>query len=134
MARRDDGRIERVERSAASRLGHHAAMTSLPATPAAEPDLHRLSRHCWGALETIQAIGWLAPQPAAAYAEHGLRGRVGYFAARSAPMGAVGAGVVTATFYVLSPSLVAHAIPMAWERIAPADMVALRYRVVIETL
>jgi hypothetical protein len=102
--------------------------------PSVEPDLHRLSRHCWGALEVIQAVGWLAPQPAAAYAEHGLRGRVGYFAARSAPMGAVGAGVVTATFYVFAPSLVAHAIPKAWERISPAEMVALRYQVVTQTL
>ena len=82
----------------------------------------------------LQAVGWLAPQPAAAYAEHGLRGRVGYFAARSAPMGEVHAGVVTATFYVFAPSLVAHAVPAAWQRIRPADMVALRYRVVTATL
>ena len=99
-----------------------------------ENDLSRLARRCWGALEMLQAVGWLAPQPAAAYAEHGLKGRVGYFAARSAPLGEVGAGVVTATFYVFSPSLVAHAIPAAWQRISPADMVALRYRVVPDTI
>ena len=97
-------------------------------------DLPRLARRCWGYLESIQALGWLAPQPAAAYAEYGLRGRVGYFAARSAPMGEVGAGVVTATFYVFAPSLVAHAIPAAWQRISPQDMVALRYQVVPATI
>ena len=97
-------------------------------------ELSRVARRCWGALEMLQAAGWLAPQPAAAYAELGLRGRVGYFAARSAPMGEVGAGVVTATFYVFAPSLVAHAIPSAWQKVSPADMVALRYRVVPATI
>src|SRR6478609_4058665 len=105
-----------------------------PMTDVTETDLPLLARRCWGALEMLQAVGWLAPQPAAAYAEHGLRGRVGYFAARSAPMGEVGAGLVTATFYVFAPSLVAHAIPAAWQRISAADMVALRYRAVTATL
>ena len=43
-----------------------------------------------------------------------------YFAGRAAPMGAVGAGVVTATFYNFSPDLVAAAIPRAWQLAAPA--------------
>jgi len=42
-----------------------------------------------------------------------------YFAGRAAPMGAVGAGVVTATFYNFSPGLVARAIPAAWELASP---------------
>ena len=42
-----------------------------------------------------------------------------YFAGRAAPMGAVGAGVVTATFYNFSPSLVAHMIPRAWTLASP---------------
>jgi hypothetical protein len=97
-------------------------------------DLSRLARRCWGALETLQAVGWLAPQPTAAYAERGLRGRVGYLAARSAPMGEVEAAVVIATFYVFAPSLVSHAIPAAWQKVSPAEMVALRYRVVPPTI
>jgi hypothetical protein len=49
-----------------------------------------------------------------------------YFAGRAAPMGAVGAGVVTATFYNFSPSLVAHMIPRAWMLAAPDQVLAAR--------
>jgi hypothetical protein len=41
-------------------------------------------------------------------------------------MGAVGAGVVTATFYNFSPSLVAHMIPRAWTMAAPEQVLAAR--------
>ncbi len=45
----------------------------------------------------------------------GLRpGRMGYFASRAAPMGAVDVGVVVATFYNFNPELVARFIPRAW--------------------
>jgi hypothetical protein len=49
-----------------------------------------------------------------------------YLAGRSAPMGAVGAGVVTATFYNFSPSLVAHMIPRAWTLASPEQVLAAR--------
>ena len=49
-----------------------------------------------------------------------------YFAGRAAPMGAVGAGVVTATFYNFSPSLVAHMIPRAWTLASPEQVLAAR--------
>ena len=39
---------------------------------------------------------------------------MGYFAGRAAPMGAVGPGVVTATFFGFHPAMVARAIPDAW--------------------
>ena len=41
-------------------------------------------------------------------------------------MGAVGAGVVTATFYNFSPSLVAHMIPRAWTLASPEQVVEAR--------
>jgi hypothetical protein len=41
-------------------------------------------------------------------------------------MGPVGAGVVTATFYNFSPSLVAHMIPRAWTLAAPEQVLAAR--------
>jgi hypothetical protein len=54
-------------------------------------------------------------------------GRMAYFAGRAAPMGPVGAGVVTATFYNFSPSLVAHMIPRAWTIASPEQVVAARF-------
>jgi hypothetical protein len=41
-------------------------------------------------------------------------------------MGAVGAGVVTATFYNFAPSLVAHMIPRAWTLASPEQVLAAR--------
>src|SRR5438309_5496365 len=58
----------------------------------------------------------------------GLRpGRMCYFAGRAAPMGRVGPGVVTATFYNFSPSLVARHIPRAWTLADPEQVVAARF-------
>ena len=58
----------------------------------------------------------------------GLRpGRMVYFAGRAAPMGAVGAGVVAATFYNFSPAVVARHIPRAWTLAAPAEVLAARF-------
>jgi hypothetical protein len=54
-------------------------------------------------------------------------GRMAYFAGRAAPMGAVGAGVVTATFCSFSPSLVAHMIPRAWTLTTPEEVIAVRF-------
>jgi hypothetical protein len=50
-----------------------------------------------------------------------------YFAGRAAPMGAVGAGVVAATFYNFNPALVARSIPDAWELATPAAVIEARY-------
>jgi hypothetical protein len=51
-----------------------------------------------------------------------------YFASRSAPMGAVSAGVTTATFYNFNPALVARHIPRAWGLAAIDDILAARLR------
>jgi hypothetical protein len=57
----------------------------------------------------------------------GLRpGRMCYFAGRAAPMGRVGPGVVTATFYNFAPGLVARHIPRAWTLADPEQVVAAR--------
>jgi hypothetical protein len=57
-----------------------------------------------------------------------------YFAGRAAPMGAVGAGVVTATFYNFAPSLVAHMIPRAWTLASPEQIVEARWEVARRSL
>jgi hypothetical protein len=49
-----------------------------------------------------------------------------YFAGRSASMGAVGRGVVTATFYTFNPDLVAHCIPRAWDLTRPDAVIDAR--------
>jgi len=80
-------------------------------------------------LETLHALCYFSPEVESSLVELGLRkGRMCYFAGRAAPMGRVGGGPVTATFYVFNPSLVGHFIPSAWELAAPAEVHAARYR------
>jgi len=57
---------------------------------------------------------YFVPEGPVAYARLGIAGRDGYFASRSAPMGAVSAEVVIATFFNFNPELVHSAIPGAW--------------------
>ncbi len=70
---------------------------------------------------------YFAPEAAAAYAELGLTGRAGYFASRSAALGAVPAPVVVATFYNFNPALVHASITEAWSTTDPAAVLAARY-------
>jgi hypothetical protein len=72
-------------------------------------------------------MAYFAPETEQHLTAAGLKpGRMGYFAARSAPMGAVGAGVVAATFYNFNPALVARHIPAAWSLATPAALVQAR--------
>lgn len=67
------------------------------------------------------SIVFLAPEVQDAYAAVGLPpGLTGYFAGRAAPLGAVPAEVVIATFYSFQPELVRSAIPAAWALASPA--------------
>jgi hypothetical protein len=50
----------------------------------------------------------------------------GYFAARAAPMGRVGAGPVTAAFYNFHPDMVRQAVPACWDVVSPEDLTLLR--------
>jgi hypothetical protein len=80
------------------------------------------------AVEPLHAQVYFAPEHDEQLTALGLEpGRMAYFAARSAPMGAVGAGVVTATFYNFSPALVARHIPRAWTIASPEQVVAARF-------
>jgi hypothetical protein len=88
--------------------------------PAAVARAHR-------AVEPLHSHLYFAPEHDEHFAALGLRpGRMSYFAGRAAPMGSVGAGVVTATFYNFSPSLVAHMIPRAWTLTTPEQVLAAR--------
>lgn len=78
---------------------------------------------------------YFAPEAEERYKEVGLSpGRMSYFASRSAPMGAVGAGVVTATFYNFSPALVARHIPKAWSLASPEQVLEARFAAAREAL
>ena len=73
------------------------------------------------------SIVFLAPEAAEAYAAVGLpTGRMGYFAGRAAPMGAVPAEVVVATFYSFQPDLIHSCIPAAWSLASPAAILERR--------
>jgi hypothetical protein len=87
------------------------------------------------AVEPLHSQMYFAPEHDETFSSLGLRpGRMSYFAGRAAPMGAVGAGVVTATFYNFSPSLVAHMIPRAWTLASPEQVVEARWDVARRSL
>ena len=72
---------------------------------------------------------YFAPEPQDVFAGLGLkRGAMAYFASRAAPLGAVGAGTVTATFYNFNHEHVARYIPAAWAVATPEGVLAARLR------
>jgi hypothetical protein len=73
---------------------------------------------------------YFVPEGAESYGRLGISGRDGYFASRSAPMGAVSADVVVATFFNFNPDLVHAAIPRAWSITTPDALVAARLEAV----
>jgi hypothetical protein len=86
-----------------------------------------LARRFFDRLEPVHAVTYFAPEARAALDGLGFRGYwMGYFAARSAPLGVVPVELVTAAFYNFAPERVAKAIPAAWDFATPAD--ALRVR------
>ncbi len=73
------------------------------------------------------SIIFLVPEAAAAAVAAGLAdGPMGYFAGRAAPMGAVPADVVIATFYNFQPDLIRSCIPAAWSLATPAAILERR--------
>ncbi|WP_407687171.1 SCO6745 family protein [Mycobacterium sp. HUMS_1102779] len=90
-----------------------------------EPEL---ARRFFDRFEPVHAVTYFAPEARAALDGLGYRGFwMGYFAARSAPLGSVSPEMVTAIFYNFAPERVAKALPAAWEIAGPQD--ALRARV-----
>lgn len=82
-----------------------------------------------GRLEPVHSMIYFVPELGEELAELGItRQRDQYFAQRAAAMGAVGPGVVAATFYNFNPALVARSVPTVWSLAAPADIVNARLR------
>mgnify|MGYP005811261415 CR=1 FL=1 len=82
-----------------------------------EPEL---ARRFFDRFEPVHAVTYFAPEARAALDGLGYRGFwMGYFAARSAPLGGVPREVVTAIFYNFAPERVAKALPAAWQVAGP---------------
>lgn len=85
------------------------------------------ARRLWQLYESYHAITYFAPELPAAYEVIGLRGFWrGYFAGRAAPLGPVGAGLVTAAFFGFAPLFVARAVPSVWTIASPDDALGAR--------
>ena len=79
-----------------------------------------LARRFFDRFEPVHAVTYFAPEARAALDGLGYRGFwMGYFAARSAPLGIVPRDVVTALFYNFAPERVAKALPAAWQIAGP---------------
>jgi hypothetical protein len=77
--------------------------------------------------EPVHALTYFAPESREAFDRAGFRGFwMGYFGARTAPLGPVAADVVAAIFYNFAPSHVARALPAAWEFASPMDALLAR--------
>jgi hypothetical protein len=85
------------------------------------------ARALWLRIETIHAVTYFDPVATEATTAAGLEGFwMGYFGTRAAPMGAVSAGVVEATFFNFAPGFVRRWVPDVWERCAPAALLDAR--------
>ena len=83
----------------------------------------------------MHAVTYFAPEARNAFDGLGFQGFwMGYFAARSAPLGLVAPDVVTATFYNFAPERVAKALPAAWAIATPADALQARIQSAVAAL
>lgn len=94
-----------------------------------------VARRMWRKLEPIHAMIYFVPEGPEEYEAIGVKGWArGYFSSRAAALGPASPELVTATFFGFNPTLVARAIPSAWEAASPAEILAARYRAVDKAL
>ncbi|TQL54433.1 SCO6745 family protein [Subtercola boreus] len=94
-----------------------------------------LVRGLWTLFEPLHAVTYFSAESRAAFASVGLtRYWDGYFAGRSAPLGAVTAAPVTALFSGFAPALVERALPAAWSVASPAAVLDARSEGAASTL
>jgi len=93
-----------------------------------------MARKMWRTLEPYHGLIYFAPEATTAYEALGVMGFDGYFASRAAPMGAVPAEVVVATFFNFNPAIVHHAIPAAWEATTPEALLEARLNAASDAL
>lgn len=94
-----------------------------------------LARRFFDRYEPVHAVTYFAPEARAALDALGYRGFwMGYFAARSAPLGAATRELVTAIFYNFAPERVAKALPAAWEIAGPQAALQARHESAVAAL
>jgi hypothetical protein len=80
-------------------------------------------------LEPLHSMIYFATEVGSELGELGItHPRAQYFAQRSAAMGAVGPGVVAATYFNFNPALIARFVPGIWATASPADVLNARVR------
>ncbi|WP_438290213.1 SCO6745 family protein [Streptomyces sp. HUAS TT7] len=95
----------------------------------------RAGRHCHNPLNSLHATVYFSPDFAKELAGLGVDDpSAAYFAGRAAAMGAVGPGVVAATFYNFRHDLIARHLPAVWRTASPEAVLAARLRAVDSTL
>ncbi|MFD4246450.1 hypothetical protein ACFWP3_33375 [Streptomyces sp. NPDC058525] len=94
------------------------------------------ARRCWhAAINPLHSTVYFSPEITKEFAGLGITDRVAVnLAHRSAAMGAVGAGAVTAAFYNYRHDLVARHVPAVWEATTPEQALAARLRAADGTL
>ena len=95
----------------------------------------RAGRRCHSALNSLHATSYFAPELGTELGAIGITSpQAVNFAVRSAALGPVGAGTVTATFYNYKHELVARYVPAVWETATPEQVLAARTRAVDASL
>lgn len=85
------------------------------------------ARRMWKLYEPYHGVTFFAPEARAATDALGCRGGwMGYFGTRAAPLGAVPAEIVAATFYNFKLDRVARSIPAAWAVAGPEQFLQAR--------
>lgn len=84
------------------------------------------ARRLFDRFEPVHAVTYFAPEARETLTSTFGGFWNGYFAARSAPLGTVAAGIVTATFCNFSSAHVERSLPAAWEFGTPADALRIR--------
>ncbi|MFJ6149917.1 SCO6745 family protein [Micromonospora profundi] len=89
----------------------------------------------WTHFEAVHAVTYFHPRARAAYEAVGLRGYWrGYFAGRSAPLGATEAAPVIAAFFTFAPPMVSRALPAVWRLATPAEALRARLTGAVQAL
>ncbi|MBT2542458.1 hypothetical protein J7E99_17475 [Streptomyces sp. ISL-44] len=94
------------------------------------------ARHAWhAAINPLHSTVYFSPDTTKEFAGLGITDPVAVnLAHRSAAMGAVGAGTVTATFYNYRHDLIARHLPAVWDTATPEQVLAARLRSADATL
>ena len=112
-----------------------AIMASLHERRPDPADAAAVSAWMLGVLGVLHAPVYRSRELRALLAVEGVEERMGgYLAQRSAPLGAAGPELVTATFYGFAPRIVEEHIPQVWERVAAERVLELTLRAMGELL